>query len=492
MNNHYKARQLMVVETPPSCEASNALHVPVGFKTPNQYLGRSFDAIVFDARSDFYLNSLSALMGTLRAGGTFFLIVPTLEEWQKTSRFNARLYQAIQRWPEYAQAFEPVELHGVNASDVRVTCDQQAVIQTVVSAKQPVLILADRGRGKSSAMGLACRELRMLRVGLTAPNKASIQEVLTWAEHDQPEFYAPDQLLQALPELDVLLVDEAAAIPVAMLKKMVQAYPRVVFSTTAHGYEGSGRGFAVRFKSGLDASGLTPKVCRLSQPIRWAPGDPLERWLNETLLMNVEVDSVGASACSMSLSCAQVSQDELAQNEAVLSAIFGLLMQAHYRTTPEDLRSLLDDSKRRLFVLKHQEQIVGVCSVIEEGGMSRELQRSILEGKRRPKGQLLPNILLAEGHQWAGDANYWRIARIAVHEQVRQQGLGSELMAFVIEQGLKQGLQMGVSFADDPAVRGFWQKLQFKTVRVGHKRDARSGLVSRVMLYNSPQIQEPS
>lgn len=480
-----QARTLKVVETAPSFESENVLHVPEGFKTPNQYLGRSYDAIVFDARSEFYLNSLTALMGTLKAGGTFFLIAPKRERRETTFRLNARLHQAVQKWPEFLQAFEPVAVNWVNALGVQVTPEQLAVIETVSSATQPVLIQADRGRGKSSALGLACRKLSELRVGLTAPNKASIQEVLTWADDYKPEFYAPDQLLNALPELDVLLVDEAAAIPVYMLKKMVKAYPRIVFSTTVHGYEGSGRGFAVRFKTWLDESGLKPKVCYLTQPIRWAQGDPLERWLNDTFLMDVELDPVAPGVRSMNLSCAEVSQDELAQNEGLLSQVFALLMQSHYRTTPEDLRGLLDDPARRLFVLKHQGQVLAVCSVIEEGGMTHELQKAVLEGKRRPKGQMLPNILLAEGLEWAGDEHYWRISRIAVHEQLRKQGLGSELMRFVIQQGLKQGLKIGVSFADDPSVRSFWRSLNFETVRIGYKRDARSGLVSRVMLYNS-------
>ena len=489
---HSAPRILQVVREMPELERVSTLYIPQGFKTPNQYLGRSFDAIVFEAHADFYLNTLTALMGTLKAGGTFYFVLPEVESWANENRLNARLYAAIQQWPYYAKPFSASERRWSNWGEHQVTPDQLNVIQAVMDSQTPVLIQADRGRGKSSALGLACQALAELRVGLTAPNKAAVQEVMQWSDGHQPEFYAPDQLLQSLPELDVLLVDEAAAIPIPLLKKMVQAYPRIVFSTTVHGYEGSGRGFAVRFKAWLEESGLNPKVCHLNQPIRWAQNDPLERWMNETFLMDVELNSVPSDVGLMNLSCAELSQDELAQNEALLSQVFGLLMQAHYRTTPEDLRGLLDDEARRLFVLKHQEHIIGVCSVIEEGGMSRELQQAVLDGTRRPKGQMLPNILLSEGYEWVGDARYWRISRIAVHENVRKQGLGTELMNHVIQEGLKQGLQIGVSFADDVNVRSFWQSLGFETVRVGHKRDARSGLVSRVMLYNATQIQEPS
>ncbi|MFP3345534.1 tRNA(Met) cytidine acetyltransferase, partial [Halomonas sp. SIMBA_159] len=80
-------------------------------------------------------------------------------------------------------------------------------------------------------------------------------------------------------------VDEAAAIPAPMLQKMLSSYSRVVFASTIHGYEGTGRGFAIKFTSVLDA--MTPqwRACSMTSPIRWAAGDPLERWLFETLLL---------------------------------------------------------------------------------------------------------------------------------------------------------------------------------------------------------------
>ena len=119
------------------------------------------------------------------------------------------------------------------------------------------------------------------QVLLTAPSRATVESVFKHAKNP-PAFFAPDDLLQTLPEGDVLLVDEAAAIPVPLLLQMLEHYPRCVFSTTLHGYEGSGRGFALRFQKQLDVRAPGWHAIRLHQPIRWAEKT---RWnaINRTL-----------------------------------------------------------------------------------------------------------------------------------------------------------------------------------------------------------------
>ena len=59
----------------------------------------------------------------------------------------------------------------------------------------------------------------------------------------------PAQLAVEYPQdIDLYMVDEATSLPVALLTELTQRYPRIVFSSTTHGYEGSGQGFAIRFQ----------------------------------------------------------------------------------------------------------------------------------------------------------------------------------------------------------------------------------------------------
>jgi len=57
------------------------------------------------------------------------------------------------------------------------------------------------------------------------------------------EFVAPDDLIANKHDVSLLMVDEAAAVPVQMLSELLQSYSRIVFSSTIHGYEETGRGF---------------------------------------------------------------------------------------------------------------------------------------------------------------------------------------------------------------------------------------------------------
>ena len=81
---------------------------------------------------------------------------------------------------------------------------------------------------------------------MTAPAKAAT-DVLAQFAAERYRFMAPDALLSSSETADWLIVDEAAAIPAPLLHQLVARFPRTLLTTTVQGYEGTGRGFLLKF-----------------------------------------------------------------------------------------------------------------------------------------------------------------------------------------------------------------------------------------------------
>ncbi|MGE0080616.1 MAG: GNAT family N-acetyltransferase, partial [Thiohalomonadaceae bacterium] len=273
------------------------------------------------------------------------------------------------------------------------------------------------------------------------------------------------------------------AIPAPLLERLLERFPRIVFSTTVHGYEGTGRGFTVRFARVLDRRTPGWQQLTLRTPVRWDAGDPLEALVFRALLLDAEPapDEVFAGA----LAHAQVERldrDLLADDEALLREVFGLLVLAHYRTSPLDLRQLLDGPNLSVFALRVGGHVAGVALVVDEGGFPAELAHAVWAGQRRVRGHLLAQSLAQHaGIEHAPRLRGRRIVRIAVHPAVQGRGLGRRLVAAVVEAA--QGADyVGSSFGATPALLHFWVRCGFRCVRIGLVRDAASGVPSAMVM----------
>jgi tRNA(Met) cytidine acetyltransferase len=370
--------------------------------------------------------------------------------------------------------------------------------------RRPLVIASDRGRGKTALLGMAAAELLRQgksRVLVTAPSVSNIdtlmehasqllsdakrgQHSLIW-QQSEIRFVAPDALLADKPAVDLLIVDEAAAIPAQMLEAMLQHYSRVVFASTEHGYEGTGRGFAVRFKKTLD--NLTPnwRQIGLTQPVRWAQGDGLEAFSFDALLLDAEpvnADQLPAESVSQA-EFAMLSKQQLASDETLLREVFGLMVLAHYRTRPSDLQMLLDRDDISLLVLKAQGHVIACAWLMDEAALDDRLAQQVFNGRRRLKGQLLPQTLLAHsGVMNAGRCHYQRIIRIAVHPALQGQGLGSRLLQDIESYSAGRCDALGTSFALDAALLQFWLNNDYVPVRVGQQADEVSGQRAAILL----------
>jgi tRNA(Met) cytidine acetyltransferase len=337
---------------------------------------------------------------------------------------------------------------------------------------------------------------------VTAPRQAAVSALFEQAGKTLPEakcsplyidcvgaairYHAADYLLCNPQRSDLLLVDEAAAIPTQLLTGLLNHYPRIVFATTVHGYEGTGLGFNLRFKAHLDRDTPQWREVVLAEPIRWSRGDPLEALVFRLLALdaspaaNTEVMDANPSNVSIELPTRQ----QLLENEHDLNQLFGLLVIAHYRTTPLDLRHLLDGPNLSIALLRHRGQITAVALLAAEGGFSEEMAQQIWAGRRRPRGHLLAQSLTAHlGLPTAATLKGMRIMRIAVHPAVQGRGLGQLLVHSIRQEAQRKGFDyLGTSFGATPELIDFWRHCGLQAVRIGLRPGASSSHQSVMLL----------
>ncbi|HAV6898331.1 TPA: GNAT family N-acetyltransferase [Vibrio vulnificus] len=479
----------------------------VSVKQGQRLLGQECQLLVVDCRKQFDANSFSAAFGALCGGGMLLLLVSEhavntpWEQWL-TGQFE----QLIQMGGD-GITHQPVWPPLPTSATARFAQQQQAVehVRHVVTGhrKRPLLLTADRGRGKSSALGIASGQLmktRKMRILLTAPTSAAVEPVfhhaqsqlgdVVWqqskskleSENAVLEFVAPDDLLQRLPKCDLLLIDEAAAIPLPMLKRMVEHYHRLVLSSTIHGYEGCGRGFTAKFLPWLQSQRPGMKHLHLNTPIRWLPDDPLESWLNDTFLLNAELPTP-ENVVLENLALRLVDKSELLAQPARLRACFALLVNAHYQTSPNDLMHLLSDPSCQLWLAECNSDVLGCLLTVEEGGLESALITQVQLGLRRPSGHLIA-ISLANhlGLKAAAQQRSLRVMRIAVHPQYQSLGVGQAMLAQLEQQLDLQVDFLSTSFGATESLVRFWLHSQYRPVRVGFSRDAASGCHAVMMV----------
>lgn len=477
-----------------------------------QQLGRSNQVIIFDARHRFSADAFGALIGTLCAGGWLLVLLPTE---LPDSLWLQRFLTVSERYSGVKRIGQGEPLPDIQISKpplpavITPTPEQVTAIEAVMHVvsghrRRPLLITSDRGRGKTALLGMAAAELikqGKSRILVTAPSVTNIEPLLEQAalalcdasrhqsrlqwQHGEIQFIAPDALLADRPPADLLIVDEAAAIPVQMLETMLQQYSRLVFATTEHGYEGTGRGFAVRFRQILDR--LTPnwRKLTLSQPVRWATDDKLEAFSFDALLLDAEpvAEEKLAALSADKAEFAMLDKQQLAANERLLREVYGLMVLAHYRTRPADLQMLLDQEAVSVLVLQFGGHIIASAWLVSEAPLDEAMAQQVFDGLRRLKGQLLPQTLLAHsGVMSAADCRYQRIIRIAVHPQRQGQGLGSTLLEAARRHYTQHADVLGTSFALEPQLLRFWLNNGFLPVRVGQQADEVSGQRAGILL----------
>lgn len=429
--------------------------------------------------------------GFVRGGGALIFRLPKCppddgRERLVTAPFTAedvgmRFWGRVERFLAFLTALEaPLPIPPPVTEGTAEQAAVAAALQVDFSQAGPSrsVLVADRGRGKSSALGLALAPLVAAgrRVGITADSARSAAEVMRFSGG---RYASPLQLLEE--ELDVLVIDEAARLPVPLLQALVRrhAAAHIAFASTVRGYEGTGRGFVLRFLTWLDAQPIPVQHHRLQQPIRWDVGDPVEQLVFS--LLALDAAPALAPAISGPVVARAVGRDELAADESLLRQVFGLLVHAHYRTTPGDLHRMLDAPNLSLHVLQRGSDVVAVTLVAQEGGLSPAICRQIAAGRQRLRGHALPDTLISHaGQEDAGTLRMVRSVRIATHPALRRQGLARRLVDHVHDS--YQPDLFGTMFGATASLLRFRRAMGYELVRVGVSRGARTGEPSAVML----------
>lgn len=470
------------------------------------WLGREYDALVFEAGADFHPDALAIAAGLLRGGGVLLLIAAQAASGPFARRLQRFLTEPAVHWLGSGSAL-PAPLPVRPGKRPRLSPGQLRAFREMLPlpghpGPLSLVLTAPRGRGKSTLLGVVLRQWRaegVKDVRVTARSPASIGSLLRALDPDSgtdgrgpvPDagvYTAPGTLLTGDLRPRVLVVDEAAALPVHVLLALAARAPRTVFSTTTAGFEGSGRGFRLRFLQALRRRGHPLQELGLREPVRWAAGDPLEEWINRLFLLDAEVPvlpaGLEASAMMAGRRMHWVSGERLAGDEAGLAAVVGLLSDAHYRTRPSDLRRWLDDPALSVGLLRGPGRVlVGVVLLLEEPGLEPELARSVWAGERRPAGRFLPAVLAAHGALRAASRSALRIVRIAVHPRLQRRGIGRRMLRAAERHGRRRGFALlGASFGADAGLLGFWEASGYPPLRVGFRREGVSGLHAAVVL----------
>ena len=407
------------------------------------------------------------------------------------------------------------------------TVDQAKALLTFVDAiaeknlRSTVTLTAARGRGKSAALGVAIAAAvahGYSNIFITSPSPENLKtlfefvfkgfDALNYVDHidynimksTNPDFnqaivrvniykqhrqtiqYIQPQDAYALGQAELVVIDEAAAIPLPLVRKLMGPY-LVFMASTINGYEGTGRSLSLKLiqqlrdqsrgvtkskeaegsvatdrSSGKSATngdtslirGRSLREIALTEPIRYAQGDSVEKWLSKVLCLDATLPTskLGVQGCPHPSKCEllQVNRDTLFSfhpvSEKFLQQMIALYVASHYKNSPNDLQLMSDAPAHQLFVLvppvdddsPRLPEPLCVIQVALEGQISKQSVIKSLNRGERAGGDLIPWLVSQQfqDEEFAGLSGA-RIIRIATNPEYTNQGYGSRALSLLID-----------------------------------------------------------
>ncbi|XP_077372263.1 RNA cytidine acetyltransferase isoform X2 [Festucalex cinctus] len=413
--------------------------------------------------------------------------------------------QELKDLKESLQDTQPV---GVLVDNCRTMDQAKAVLKFIEAISEKTLrstvaLTAARGRGKSAAMGLAVAgavAFGYSNIFVTSPspdnlntmfefifkgfdalqyqehldyeiiqslnpefNKAVVR-VNVFKEHRQTIQYIHPGDAVKLGQAELLVIDEAAAIPLPLVKNLLGPY-LVFMASTINGYEGTGRSLSLKLiqqlrqqsadsQQNMSAENRSTTTARLAaartlhevslhESIRYAAGDAVEKWLNELLCLDCLNIPRLISGCPLPQTCDlyYVNRDTLfcyhKASEAFLQRLMALYVASHYKNSPNDLQMLSDAPAHHLFCLlppvpptqNSLPEVLAVVQVCLEGEISRQSILNSLSRGKKASGDLIPWTVSEQFQDPEfGSLSGGRVVRIAVNPDYQGMGYGSRVL----------------------------------------------------------------
>ncbi|KAG8198246.1 hypothetical protein JTE90_021503 [Oedothorax gibbosus] len=322
---------------------------------------------------------------------------------------------------------------------------------------------------------------------------------------------------------DLAVIDEAAAIPLALVKGWMRQGLTIFMASTIQGYEGTGRSLSLKLLKELrnpfkETDHMLEEV-NLTEPIRYSNGDPVEEWLHRLLCLEAVEDQLFEGILPAPEDCQLYNVYRknlfcLSQgSETFLQNLVSLFVVSHYKNSPNDLLMMADAPAHRIFCLiAEKEPNIPLCAIqiALEGDISPESSQSEQSQGRRSSGDLIPWIISQQfqDHEFPSLLGA-RIVRIATHPAYQGMGYGRralELLSLfyssprtdVCKKNEKTGILMdlklvkdrrplkylGVSYGLTSQLFNFWKKAGFVPVYIRQTTSNVTGEHSCVMLKN--------
>ncbi|KJH47427.1 putative ATPase DUF699 [Dictyocaulus viviparus] len=484
------------------------------YNETHNILGNTYGMLVLQDFEALTPNLLARTIETIEGGGVIVLLMKTVNSLRQlytiAMHASSASEEELKALKEGMKDTKPI---GSLLNKCRTACQGKVLLRLldVITDKDlnvTCSITAARGRGKSAALGLALAgaiAFGYSNIFVTSPSPENLRtlfefiikgfDTVGYQEHidfeliqsTNPEFqkalvrvnvfrehrqtiqYIHPSDASKLGHAELVVVDEAAAIPLPLLKELIFVKSSdlgqhlVFLASTINGYEGTGRSLSLKLLQHLRqqsagcvkgdklaaSKGRKLHELTMEESIRYKPGDEIEQWLSRVLCLdsakiktNLACGTPPPSDCELYY----VNRDTLFSfhnaSEAFLQQIMAIYVAAHYKNSPNDLQMLSDAPAHHLFVLmspvkENQSSIPEVLAVAQiclEGDLTKHFISKAMDNGKRAAGDLLPWTV----SQQFMDRDFptlcgGRVVRIAVHPDLQSMGYGTRTLELLEE-----------------------------------------------------------